>query len=47
MIPKMVLHTLAAMVLVTGLAGAWQIWAGPGSGFAPVAGQQEGSRHDD
>ena len=48
MIPKMLLHTLAAVVVITGLAGAYQIY-GDGAGLTASAGQlvRDGGRDDD
>ena len=48
MIPKMLLHTLAAVVLITGLAGAFQVY-GDGSRVTNSAGQlvRDGGRDDD
>ncbi len=48
MIPKMLLHTLAAVVVITGLAGAFQIY-GDGAGLVASAGKsvRDGGRNDD
>ena len=49
MISRMFFHTLAATVIVAGLAGAWQTFATPDAGWS-VAGeyrQQAGGGHDD
>ena len=50
MIPKMFLHTLAAVVVITGLAGAWQIYAGPDGDGPTISAEWHDNgetRHDD
>lgn len=48
MIPKMLLHTLVAVVVITGLAGAYQIY-GDRAGLSASAGQvvRDGGHDDD
>ncbi len=49
MILRMFFHTLAATVIVAGLAGAWQVFATPDTGWSVAVEnrQQTGGGHDD
>ncbi len=49
MIPKMFLHTLAATLIVAGLAGAWQVCATADGDWtlAPAHHENAGGGHDD
>ncbi len=49
MIARMFFHTLAAVIVIAGLAGGWQVISSPDQGWNAVGEHREwqGGRHDD